>query len=118
SVFVVFAIVWHDPWAHIVCWAGALVMLVTWLVSLKNEGGERKYWSQTLILIIGMAMMLWINYYGYLDAVIDDKTGNVTYSTIAWPWFIPIGSAVAFIFGYLLARKRPSVTATTSTDLQ
>ncbi|UCD27764.1 MAG: hypothetical protein JSV03_11745 [Planctomycetota bacterium] len=23
SVFVVFAIVWHDPWAHIVCWAGS-----------------------------------------------------------------------------------------------
>ena len=64
-------------------------------------------WPQTVILILGLTMMLWVNYHGYLDATTNETTGEVTYVTVAWPWFAPIGSTVAFVFGYLLARRPP-----------
>jgi hypothetical protein len=62
--------------------------------------------AQTLVLILGLALMLWVNYCGYLGTAIDPKTGKEAFVTIAWPWFTPIGSTVAFVFGYLLARKK------------
>jgi hypothetical protein len=30
---------------------------------------------------------------------------------IAWPWYAPIGSTVAFVFGYLLAGRKRESTA-------
>jgi hypothetical protein len=62
-------------------------------------------WVQTTLLIAGLALMLWLNAYGYLDKTID-AAGHIQYTTVAWPWFVPIGSTVAFLFGWLLARKQ------------
>jgi hypothetical protein len=56
--------------------------------------------------MLALAIMILINYYGYLDTKIDETTGQITYITVAWPWFIPIGSTVAFVLGYLLARRK------------
>ncbi len=125
SVFMIFAIVWHQPWTHVVCWVGAILLLFVWLWQLMKEAMtvaslddlneiQRRGWAlflrdwpQTVILVAGLAGMLWVNYYGYFDMKIDPDTQKVTYTTIAWPWFMPIGSTVAFVFGFLLARKKP-----------
>ncbi|MBN1488888.1 MAG: hypothetical protein JXA69_03135 [Phycisphaerae bacterium] len=124
SVLLIFSIVWHDPWTHPICWGGAIILLFTWVVLLMREAlavAELTDWSemrrraltifvrdwpQTLILITGLAIMLWINHYGYLDATMDPVTGKVKYTTVAWPWFTPIGSTTAFVFGFLLARRK------------
>lgn len=121
SVFVVFALVWHDPWTHPICWTGAAIILLTWLWRTisqssttradrqSNDAGTTPvipYWAQILVLVAGLALMLWINYEGYLDKTINPETGKVKYVTIAWPWFAPIGSSVAFLYGYLLARRK------------
>ncbi|MHC4673103.1 MAG: sodium:solute symporter family transporter [Planctomycetota bacterium] len=112
SVLVIFALVWHQPWTHVVCWVGALIMLITWIWCLTREKGHQPWrlllhnGPQTLILMLALAIMILINYYGYLDTKIDETTGQITYITVAWPWFIPIGSTVAFVLGYLLARRK------------
>ena len=131
SVFLIFAIVWHQPWTHAVCWLGAIVMVLTWLWLLMKEAMEvadldatpekskrvlallLRDWPQTVVLVAGIAMMIWTNYHGYLDRIVDPETGAISYVTIAWPWFSPIGSTVAFVFGFLLARhrKRPDDAA-------
>ncbi len=116
SVLTVFAVAWHQPWAHAICWAGAVVLLGTWLLHLHDgmkaaSAGQRGAEPvlptavQTIILAIGAAVMIVISYFGYFKMV-DAATGKVTDATLAWPWFIAVGSLVAFSLGWLLARRR------------
>jgi hypothetical protein len=49
--------------------------------------------------------MLWLNYKGYWVGQ-PDQGGHPTYITVAWPWEIPLGSTVAFVWGCLLARRK------------
>jgi Na+/proline symporter len=122
SAVCVFAMVWHQPWTHVVCWVFAVALLVVWIWQLMSEAmtvaelpddSERhrralalviRDWPQTLILVVGLALMMWLNYYGYWE--VPDDQGNLAVRTIAWPWYAPFGSSVAFIWGYLLARRR------------
>jgi len=106
SVLLIFALVWHQPWTHYVCWAGAGLILLTWLWLLPRDGRPvlGSYAAQTVVLILGLAGVIWVNYYGYF-VKFDPAIGKQVFNTIAWPWFTPIGSTVAFTFGYLLARK-------------
>ena len=128
SAFCVFATVWHQEWTHGVCWAAAVVFLLVWVWMVMTEAmdvaqlrdTEERWrralvlvirdWPQTLVLLLGLALLLWLNYYGYWEGQPDDK-GNPTYLTVAWPWYAPIGSSIAFIWGYLLARRRSEVEA-------
>jgi len=121
SVMCVFAMVWHQPWTHYVCWAFGVIILLVWaltlmsqmqlLGALSDEQDENprfatmRDWSQTFILAAGVALMLWLNYYGYWKGP-PAEDGLPTVLTIAWPWYAPVGSTVAFVWGYLLARRR------------
>jgi len=123
SAVCVFAMVWHLPWTHAVCWVFAVACLLVWIWRLMSEAmtvaelpddSERhrraltlviRDWPQTLFLIVGLALVLWLSYYGYWEGE-PDADGNATYLTVAWPWYAPVGSSIAFIWGYLLARRR------------
>ena len=125
SVVYVFAMVWHEPYmpgTRLVCWVAAAVIALTWIWRLLADArvsGDSPtrgvdghpvgkpvlpHWLQTAVLVLGIAVMLLTNYYGYWEGV-DDK-GNPTCLTVAWPWYIPVGSTVAFVWGCLLARRR------------
>jgi len=116
SVLYIFAVVWHLPWTHYVCWAAGVVVLFTWLWRLAADAdrasttGARRpvlpHWLQTLLLMGGIAGMIWINYYGHWGSGPLDKFGNPTFKILAWPWYTPLGSLVALVLGYLLARRK------------
>lgn len=109
SVLCVFAMVWHDQWAHIVCWIGAGVLWATWLVHVFSQLPEHRGRDlvKSLYLLIGLLLMMWLSYYGYWERP-DPTTGTLAMVTIAWPWYAPVGSLVAFGLGYLLARPQRS----------
>ncbi|MCA9254644.1 MAG: hypothetical protein KDA33_03360 [Phycisphaerales bacterium] len=114
SVMCVFAIVWHEPWAHVVCWIAALLLLAAWLLTarLRASGAIR----QTMILFAGLGLMLALTYFGYWDGP-QDEAGQITRLRLAWPWYAPVGSLVAFTWGYLLAGRevatpQPACSAT------
>lgn len=122
SVLCVFALVWHQPWTHWVCLAGAAVLLAAWVVvqvwrTHREPSGDQSAapasvlpcWLQTLLLVTGVALMLWLNYFGYWEGP-PRPDGHTSILTIAWPWYAPIGSTVAFVLGWLLA-GRPAGTA-------
>jgi Na+/proline symporter len=105
SVLTVFGLVWHQWWAPWICWIGAAVLLVTWITYLlrRQPSGGANPVLQTVSLLVGIAIMLLINHYGYFEGPIDPTTGEPSRLSIAWPWQAPIGSLVAFVWGYLLA---------------
>ncbi len=107
SVLCIFALVWHQPWTHGVCWGFGALLLAIWIWNLITQAttlGVRD-WLRTVILMAGVAFMLWLNYFGYWKGE-PDADGNPAYIVVAWPWYTPIGSMVAFAWGYLLARRR------------
>lgn len=118
SCMCVFAVIWHQPWTHAVCWAFSAVLLALWLWQLTRDGqraaeierdnpsqlfGPREI-GQTCILVLGLVLLMWLNYYGYWHEL--DAQGQPKMQVVAWPWQIPLGTVVAFVWGYLLARPR------------
>jgi hypothetical protein len=63
--------------------------------------------AQALVLLAGIALVMLLSYYGYWDRGLDDA-GKPIHEKVAWAWYVPFGSLVAFVFGYLLARRRPA----------
>jgi len=104
SVFVVFAAVWHQTWAQWVCYIAAGVLVIVWIIRLNVAGVTNARVLQTIWLLVGVMLMLWFSHYGYWASA--DDAGVVTQSTIAWPWYVPLGSTVAFVWGYILADRR------------
>lgn len=100
SVMCVFAIVWHEPWAHNVCWGAAFLMLAIWLCVVAR--GKPLDVRKTAILMAGLALMMLLTYFGYWNGALNEA-GEVTKLRLAWPWYTPIGSLIAFFWGYLLA---------------
>ena len=113
SVLYIFALVWHADWTHQVCWICAGLILVGWVVQLIIDASRKQAqplvlpaFVQTLLLLAGIAGMLYLNWHGYFAEGEPDRFGNPTFTTIAWPWYVPIGSTVGVVFGYLLARRK------------
>jgi len=112
SCMCVFALIWHQPWAVGVCWVFAGIMLFVWIVQCILEKRNHHLRAplvlplpmQTVVLLLGLVIMLWLAHRGYWREV--GSSGRETILTVAWPWEIPIGTTVAFIWGYLLARGR------------
>ncbi len=102
SVLTVFAVAWHEPWARTICWIGALVLLVFWSVmNFRGCVSLRIISRQTLYLLFGLGIMLYLNHHGYWMDLSSEASPKII--TLAWPWYVPIGFAVAFALGYLLA---------------
>ncbi|MFQ5460667.1 MAG: hypothetical protein ACE5EL_07730, partial [Anaerolineae bacterium] len=114
SVFTVFAMVWHQPWTHIACWVAGGMILLIWLWRLLAPGHNYRpvlpRFLQTTVLAAGIGGMLLLNCYGYADGGLDDQ-GDSVYKTVAWAWYAPIGSTVAFVWGYVLADWRRGAVA-------
>ncbi len=127
SVLCVFAAVWHQPWTHTVCWGGALLLLAVWVwqrmgeamtvAELDDAADQRRRATalvvrdlpQTALLVVGLGLMLWLNYFGYWYE--QSAAGDRIARSIAWPWQVPLGSLVAVVWGYLLARRPPETRA-------
>jgi hypothetical protein len=120
SCMCVFALIWHQPWANQACWAFAAVLLIVWFWQLLAEHRRPSgpplvipAALQTLLLVLGLAFMLWLTHHGYWDGGTNAK-GQPNYISVAWPWMVPLGSTIAFVWGYLLARRKPQTVSAES----
>jgi len=99
SVLTVFAIVWHSSGAqHLVVLLTALALLA-WLVLRLRPALSTERWTaelrRTVYLLVGLLVIVGVSRYGY---------GAETSDVLAWPWYIPAGSLVAFVLGIALGR--------------
>jgi SSS family solute:Na+ symporter len=108
SVLVVFAIKWHEGWARWTCVGAAVLLAGLYLVlrlvpDLRNGAGHAGAALRMVALLGGLALMIWIAFNGTFEGRAE--------TTLAFPWLIPAGSAVAFGFGWLLARPLPRTSS-------
>lgn len=122
SVLTVYALAWHQPFSHGLCWTAVLMLAALW-VGLRLIPGLRPGSGsvpgtaglvlQSLVLGTGCALVLVLNYFAYAEGS-PGGDGAPTYRVLAYPWYVPIGSCVAFFFALLLSRAPQPEEATTS----
>jgi Na+/proline symporter len=125
SCMCVFALIWHQPWARQVCWVFAAVTVAIWVWQLfaeRNDPRPRPQLvlpaaAQTMVLVLGLALMLFLTYYAWWDGG-KSPDGEQRYVNVAFPWMVPLGNVIAFVWGYLLARRRSSPTDNATTEIQ
>lgn len=96
-------------WAVTTCWIGGGLILLVWLVARARDlsRGAAELPSvigRTFALLVGISITLWLAHNAYFEMTGED--GETVRRTLAWPWYAPLGSAMTFIFGYLLANRR------------
>lgn len=124
SVLTIFSLAWHRDtsiewyrdWSLVTCVGLGAILLAAWLWfnrsrSISGAAGAQRVCPlgvQTLLLIAGIVGVCWLNVCGHWGQGPPDRFGNATFKVLAWPWYVPIGSTVAFVWGYLLAGRRPA----------
>jgi SSS family transporter len=104
SVLTIVGLVWHQPWAWWVCVIGGAVLVAVWIATRVVPASSDLMASRVgklLFLALGVGLMLFLNQYAYAE---DPVTGAAR--SIAWPWYSPIGSTVAFLWGWILADRK------------
>ena len=111
SVLAVFAIVWHQPEAQAITGYLVATAFGLWgLLHLRPAYAAGRIGSEllrTLWFAVALVLVLALSRLAYSTRVSPDD-GRLLYRVLAWPWYIPAGSAVAFVFGILLGKRRPS----------
>ena len=90
SVLAVFAVAWHQPVAGWVCLLGGAVLFGTWL---RSDGRARL--GAGLLLFGGVVLVL------ALWRWAQGPAGEL----LAWPWYVPLGAAVAWLWGLGLSGR-------------
>lgn len=116
SVLTVLALTAHQPWSAYLpaapgtlAIAAAVALFALWIVGrawpdARRGVGRARLARQTAGWAAGLALVVWIAHEGRFERIGPD--GEVAVAVLAWPWYLPIGSTVAFAFGWLLARPR------------
>ena len=110
SLLAVFAAAWHGARSHSICALGAGLFMAAWLAlrilpdCLRAEARLRGL-GQTCLLAALLLFLIWINRFGLFAVEVNPRYDpEYRWLPIEFPWYVPIGSTVAFVFGVLLAR--------------
>lgn len=102
GVLTVLFAIWHGPAAYQASWVAISVVFALWLVTGLPRRRQPYGVVQTLLYGFMLFLMTRLAEVGDFD---DGKS-------IAWPWYVPVGSTVTFVFALLLdkyghSRERP-----------
>ena len=99
SVMTVFGLVWHEGWAQVVCGVYATGTLCAWFYVRSGRSPWRPPpLVPTLVLVLSALGVLLLSRY----ATFAGEGGEPR--NLAFPWYVPIGSVVAFAGSLLLDR--------------
>lgn len=107
SVLAVFAVSWHQPMAQTACIGLLIATALLWmgirLIPAWRANDLRRHFPATVGLVGLMALIACLSLFAYTT------DGNRTLS-LAWPWFVPVGSLFAWTGALLLSdsEKAPS----------
>jgi solute:Na+ symporter, SSS family len=116
SVFTIFALNAHRPAIEelvgdpgLVCLGFGALTATLWIFLrvVPDLGAGVKtvrVVCQSLLLIAGLAAIAWLGEHGYF--VRSDPAGRPLRAVLAWPYYIPLGALVAFLWGWGLSGSR------------
>jgi len=114
SVAVVFALARHEPRAPWVCAGFALVFSAAWLALravpdlVRGVQGSRVA-QQLFVVLLASVAVVWLNRFGLFSIEQSPAAGGGwVQARLEYPWYVPIGSTVAFVLGLALARPEPA----------
>lgn len=115
SVVGVFAVAWHGPRSTAVCAWAAYAFVGLWFVlrtipDVRAGVGRALAAGQWLAMVVACALLVWVNRHG--EFLVERDVGadpEWIVQRLAFPWYVPVGSAIAFTGGLLWAR--PAVAA-------
>ncbi len=87
----------------------AALLLAAWiclrlLPELRAGLPARRVAAQTALLVLGLALLVLLGRHGYF--LRPDASGEPTRAVLAWPYYIPLGALIAFLWGWGLAGRR------------
>lgn len=110
SVAFVFALARHEPRAPLACMAFAAVFALAWIAlraipDSRHGVASSRVLLQTLAVLFAGVALVWLNRYGLFSVENPEALGGgFVLERLAFPWYVPIGSTVAFAFGLILTR--------------
>lgn len=118
SVACVFAAAWHGPVAQMICAGFAGAFALTWFAlrtvpDLQGGVAFGRAALQFAFVLIAAGALVWVSRYGLFAVEKNVRTDpEWLYVPLAFPWYVPIGSTVAFVFGLAWARDERVATRT------
>lgn len=116
SILAVLALGWSGTTAVDACELGALVLLAAWIL-LRGWPARRdierrvELLTQTGWLILGLVAIVWCARHPlFWSPLTRHAAPEHVLQSLAFPWYVPAGSLVAFLFGHLLSRRRSHST--------
>lgn len=110
SVLAVFAVTWHQTWAMLVVMVAAAAIALAWTAAAWRRidrpiepGGRHeraKVLLQTGVIGVTLGAIVFVSLFRHGSG---DSPRPIT---VAWPWNVPIGLAVALVVGYVAAGPR------------
>lgn len=95
SVLTVFAVSWHARWAWITTLVLGLAIVAWWALG----AGRRAGLPRLAFLVLGAALAVWLARHGTFEREGVERS-------VAWPWYVPIGSTVALVTALVLSGAR------------
>jgi SSS family transporter len=114
SVAVVFALARHEPRAPLACGVFAVAFAAAWIAArsvpdLVRGVGAMRVSGQLVLVLFACVAIVWLNRFGLIAVERSPALGGGwLQERIEYPWYVPIGSTVAFLLGLMLAREVPA----------
>jgi solute:Na+ symporter, SSS family len=122
SLTAVFAAAWHGLRSEWICLGFSGAFFAAWVLlrtlpdALRGASAVRIL-GQVASVALALGLLVWTNRFG-LFPVLRNPHHDPEYDwlPLSFPWYVPIGSTVAFVFGVLLARPNASPCSTEVRD--
>jgi len=118
SFVAVFAAAWHGPRSEWICLVFAAVFMTAWVLLRSVPDFFRgvpwgRVAGQLVCVALGLGFLVWTNRFGLFSIEKNSRYDpEYDWLPVSFPWYVPIGSTVAFVFGVLLARPNAMACST------
>jgi Na+/proline symporter len=122
AIVAVIGVAWHGPRSEWITLRFAIAFAAAWIAlrSLPDwfRGVPRRTVAvQAASVALAAGFLVWIDRFGLFRVEINSRYDpEYDWLPLSWPWYVPVGSTVAFVFGVLLARPDAKSCSTHDRD--
>lgn len=114
SALFVYAVAWQGPAARATVLVASAAIVAWWWSGREAWAEERPRWRRaTAALLATLASAWWLAGAGGFE-IVPGPGRPAVLQPLAWPWYVPLGCAVATTLGVLMARRAPPARAGTT----